>query len=294
MDRIDVGDRPVAANSRERYFARAKGTAFEARAPMAGAAAEIELYDEIGMWGITARDLSAKLADIPGDVVVRINSPGGNVFEGITMFNELLAHKAKGTVRVEIMGIAASIASVVAMAGDEIAIAENGFMMIHNAWIITGGNRHDLNETATVLAKIDQALARTYANRAGLGVRTIGQMMDEETWLTGPDAIAKGFATESLSAPAGAAAEAKFDLSVFACAPEALRWAEDVTTEPTTIRDVERELMRDAGPRSRSQARAIMRACKTAPADEGMPDAAAAGLQRLLASLKQVGAPASH
>lgn len=287
MDRIDIGDTPVADSSRERYFARARGTAFEARS-LDGAASEIELYDEIGMWGVTARDFAAKLRDIAGDVVVRINSPGGNVFDGIGIFNELIAHKAKGTVRVEIMGIAASIASVVAMAGDEIAIAENGFLMIHNAWIVTGGNRHDLNETATVLAKIDGALARTYANKARLGIRTIAQMMDEETWLTGADAIAKGFATESLT-PAKAEANAAFDLSIFARAPETLRWAEEAAVEPATIRDVERELMRDAGPRSRSQARALMRACKAPPSDEGTPGAAVAeGLGRLLASLKQV------
>lgn len=290
MDRIDIGSDRPEATSRERYFARATGTTFEARV-LGAAAAEIELYDEIGYWGITSADFAAKLKDVAGDVVVRINSPGGNVFDGIGIFNELIAHKAKGSVRVEIMGIAASIASIIAMAGDEIAIAENGFIMIHNAWIFAGGNRHDLNEVATVLAKIDQALARTYANRAKVGIRAIGTMMDEETWLTGPDAIEKGFATETLAAPADA--NARFDLSVFNRAPDALRWEPEAAAELHSIRDVERELMRDAGPRSRSQVRALMRACKTAPSDEGKPDAAVAeGLGRLLASLKQVGTSA--
>jgi ATP-dependent Clp protease protease subunit len=282
MDRIDVDAAPLG-DRKQRFFARTAGTEFHARSVDTGAA-QIELYDEIGYWGVTARDFRDQLKTVSGDIVVKINSPGGDVFDGIAIYNELIAYN--GRVRVEVMGLAASAASVVAMAGDEIAMAENSFMMIHNAWVLAIGNRHDLLEGAAVLAKIDGALAKTYANRSGLGVRTIGTMMDDETWLTGVEAKDKGFATELLT-PVDA--KAKFDVSVFAHAPGALRWSEEQPAEPETPRDIERELMRDAGPRTRSQARSIMRACKN-PADEGMRDAAGAeGLNRLLASLQQVG-----
>jgi ATP-dependent Clp protease protease subunit len=281
MERIDVDAAPLG-DRKQRFFARTAGTAFHVQS-LATGAAEIELYDEIGYWGVTAKDFRDQLKGVTGDIVLRINSPGGDVFDGIAIYNELLAHK--GRVRVEVTGLAASAASVVAMAGDEIAVAENGFMMIHNAWVLAIGNRHDLTEAAGVLAKIDGALARTYANQSGMGVRTIGQMMDAETWLTGAEAKEKGFATEILGQ---VDAKAKFDVSVFAHSPAALSWAADAPAEPETARDIERELMRDAGPRSRSQARALMRACKHP--DDATRDAGKAGLTGLLDALRQANA----
>lgn len=281
MERIDV-DGALPKGQRGRYFARASGTAFSARAMEAGTA-QIELYDEIGMWGVSAKDFSEQLKGVSGDLVLKINSPGGNVFDGIAMFNELLSYPGK--VRVEVVGLAASAASIVAMAGDEIAIAENAFVMIHNAWTFAIGNRHDMIEASTVLGKIDGAIARTYANQCGLGIRTVSQMMDDETWMAGPEAKDKGFATEVMTV-ADTGAKARFDLSVYAKVPDPLRWAPDAAADPETIRDVERELMRDAGPRSRTQARALMRACK-ASSEEVMPGAGSADLTRLLESLQR-------
>lgn len=281
MERIDV-DGSLPPVQRGRYFARAAGAAFSARVMEAGSA-QIELYDEIGMWGVSAKDFAAQLKSISGDLVLKINSPGGNVFDGIAMFNELLSFSGK--VRVEVVGLAASAASVVAMAGDEIAVAENAFLMIHNAWTLAIGNRHDMIEASTVLGKIDGAIARTYANQSGLGIRTVSQLMDDETWMAGPEAKEKGFATEVLTLADGEA-KARFDLSVYAKVPDPLRWAPDAGAEPETIRDVERELMRDAGPRSRSQARALMRACK-ASSEEATPGAGSADLTRLLETLQR-------
>lgn len=270
MDRIDTNGAP-RFEQRARIFARAVGTRFDVRAASGGAGAEVELYDEIGMWGVTAKDFRERLNAVEGDLTLKINSPGGNVFDGIAMFNDVLGYKRKGKVRVEVTGLAASAASIVAMAGDEIAIAENGFLMIHNAWSLVIGNRHDLAETAAVLAKIDNALAKTYATRTGLGMRIVQKMMDDETWIDAEEAVERGFATEKLTA-AGADAKARFDLSVFANVPAALLQDEPDWMAPETIRDAERMLTRDAG-LTRSQARAVLAAARTPPSDAATRDA---------------------
>lgn len=244
MERIDV-DVPNDVRS-NRIFARSVGTKFASTS--LDSVTEIEIYDEIGFWGVNAKDFRAKLKGA-GDVVLKINSPGGSVFDGIGIYNDLKAHK--GNVRVEITGIAASIASIIAMAGNEIAIAENAMMMIHNAWTVAIGNAEELQAQADVLSKIDGQLALTYAAQKGTpGIRAIKQMMADETWMTGKEAKESGFATEILKA-ADKATQAKFDLSVFANAPASLAYSDD--GEPKTVRDAERAL-RDAG-WSRTEAR---------------------------------------
>lgn len=268
------------AERRDRFFARSTGTAFDIRA--SDGAMEIDLYDEVGFWGVNAKDFRARLKDA-GDVVLRINSPGGDVFDGLAIFNDLVAHK--GRVRVEVTGIAASIASIIAMAGDEIAIADNAFFMIHNAWTIGVGNRHDFNDLSGTLAKIDDALARTYASRTGTGIRTIKQMMDDETWLTAKEAKDLKFATESLTA---SDAKAKFDLSVFASVPESLEWPSNDDDATPTKRDLERALTRDAG-WSRSRARAAMQALET-ETDDTMRDAGEVDLTSLAEAVRAVSA----
>ena len=275
MDRIDVG--APGNGRRDRFFARSAGTAFQGRS-VAGGTTELELYDEIGYWGVTAKDFRARLVEASGDIVLKINSPGGDVFDGIAIYNELLAYDGK--VRVEVTGLAASAASVVAMAGDEIAIGENAFLMIHNAWVVAVGNRHDLTDVADVLAKIDGALAKTYASRSGMGVRTAAQFMDDETWFTAAEAKAKGLATEILQP---VEAKARFDLSVFDHAPPVLKAAIGAEAEPETTRDAERMLMQDAG-YSRSRARAVIRAFKSA--DDAMPGAGEVDLSQLAAAVK--------
>ncbi|OYX05085.1 MAG: hypothetical protein B7Z15_17165, partial [Rhizobiales bacterium 32-66-8] len=231
-----------------------------------------------------------QLKGVTGDFTLRINSPGGDVFDGIAMFNDLVAHKGK--VRVEIAGIAASIASVIAMAGDEIVIAPSAFFMVHNAWTFAAGNRHDFTEAAGVLGQIDEAIARTYVGRSKVGIRTVREMMDDETWMGAADAIDKGFADSLMKVEKQPeeAVSARFDLTgVFAKVPEALRWHAEASPDSLTPRDIERELMRDAGPRTRSQARALMRACKTSPED-ATRDAGGEGLTSLLRTLEATNA----
>lgn len=268
--------------ARDRFVARAVGTKFDMRALSTGGT-EIEIYDEISPWGVDARSFRAKLKDAKGDLTVRINSPGGIVTDGVAMYNDLLAYN--GRKRIEITGLCASIATIIAMAGDEIAIAENAFFMIHNAWGLAVGDHRDMRATADVLAKMSDAMARTYAaNAKNLGIRAIKQMMDDETWFTGKEAKEAGFATEILE-PTNA--KAKFDLSVFAHSPDAIATAIDDEGAAETIRDIERRL-RDAGGFSRKQASAIAKIVAAGEqSQEATRDAGGEGLLGLLASLKE-------
>lgn len=149
--------------------------------------------------GVTARRVSAALRRI-GDqeVFVDINSPGGDFFEGVAIYNALRAHPQKVTVR--ILGLAASAASVIAMAGDEIQIGKAGFLMIHNAWVVAIGNRHDLAEAAATIEPFDDAMATVYAERANCEKAEAAAWMDAETWFNGEQAVDVGLADDYLPA----------------------------------------------------------------------------------------------
>jgi ATP-dependent protease ClpP protease subunit len=173
----------------------------EVRAAKAGDAAAISIYDSIGEnWegtGVTAKRISAALRNIGArEVTVNVNSPGGDFFEGVAIYNLLREHKAKVTVNV--MGLAASAASVIAMAGDEILMGDGAFLMIHNAWAVAIGNRHDMTAAAATLAPFDAAMAKLYAQRAGISEETAAAMMDKETWISADQAVKDGFATGKL------------------------------------------------------------------------------------------------
>ena len=158
----------------------------------------ISILDVIGydFWtgdGVTAKRVGAALRQIGNKpVTVVINSPGGDFFEGVTIYNQLRAHPSKVTV--QILGIAASAASVIAMAADEIQIAKLGFMMIHNTQWVAAGDRHVMNETGEIMAVFDQAAAEMYAERTGNSVDDVKAMLDAETWMAGQGAVDKGFA----------------------------------------------------------------------------------------------------
>ncbi len=158
----------------------------------------ISIYDQIGeSWdggGMTAKRMAAILRSIGAkDVTVNVNSPGGDFFEGVAIYNLLRQHPAKVTVNV--MGLAASAASVIAMAGDEINMGDGSFLMIHNAWAVAVGNRHDMRAAAEQLAPFDAAMADVYAARTGMEPKATAKLMDAETWIGAPQAIADGFAT---------------------------------------------------------------------------------------------------
>jgi len=147
--------------------------------------------------GVTSRRISAALRRI-GDqeVFVDINSPGGDFFEGVAIYNMLRQHSQK--VHVRILGLAASAASVIAMAGDDIQIGRAGFLMIHNAWVIAIGNRHDMAEAAAILEPFDDAMASVYAAQAGVEKSQAAEWMDNETWFNGDQAVEVGLATALL------------------------------------------------------------------------------------------------
>lgn len=164
----------------------------------------ITMFDIIGedYWsggGITAKKVAAQLRAI-GDrpVEVQINSPGGDMSEGIAIYNVLREHSQPVTIKV--MGMAASAASVIAMAGDNVEIGAASFLMIHNCWVIAVGNRHDMAETAAFLAPFDAAMVDVYAARSGQPAADIAKWMDAETFMSGSQAIERGFADSLLAA----------------------------------------------------------------------------------------------
>jgi ATP-dependent protease ClpP protease subunit len=169
-----------------------------AAVPDADGDTTISMFDVIGEdgWsggGVTANRISAALRSIGSkDITVRINSPGGDMFEGIAIYNLLRAHPARVTV--EVLGWAASAASVIAMAGDEIRMGLGSFMMVHNAWGVVIGNRHDMRDAATLFDRFDAAIADIYQARTGMKRADIEQLMDAETFMAAAQTVEYGFA----------------------------------------------------------------------------------------------------
>lgn len=166
----------------------------------------ITMFDVIGedFWtggGVTAKKVASQLRAI-GDrpIEVQVNSPGGDMFEGIAIYNVLREHPQPVTVK--IMGMAASAASIIAMAGDQVEIGAASFLMIHNCWVVAIGNRHDMRETADFLEPFDAAMVDVYAARSKGDAKTIAKWMDAETYMSGSMAIDRGFADALLSADA--------------------------------------------------------------------------------------------
>ena len=164
----------------------------------------ISVFDVIGQdyWGegITAKRIAGALRAMNGaDITVNINSPGGDMFEGLAIYN--LLREYEGHVTVKVLGIAASAASIIAMAGDDIQIGRGAFLMIHNCWVYAMGNRHDFAELAQSLEPFDTAMADIYA-RSGLDIAAVQKLMDAESYIGGSDAVAKGLADSLLSADA--------------------------------------------------------------------------------------------
>lgn len=164
-----------------------------------GDQAEVFIYDEIGeSWGegISAKAFIDDLAAL-GEVktiVVRINSPGGNVFDADAMYNALLRHPAE--IRMEVDGLAASAASVVAMAGDDIVMAQNALMMMHPPSAMAWGTADDLRKMAELLDKLSDTIVDTYTNRTGdkSTREQIADWMAAETWFSAQEAVDAGLA----------------------------------------------------------------------------------------------------
>lgn len=176
---------------------------------------EVYIYDQIGMnfWGegIAAKAIIEELNSIDTDAIhVHVNSPGGSVFDGVAIFNALQRHKATITVYVD--GLAASIASIIALAGNKVVMADNALFMIHNPWGWAMGTAEDMRREADVLDKIRDTLVGTYAAKTGKGAPELEQMLNDETWMTAKEALAHGFIDEIGNRVEAAAS---FDLSRF-------------------------------------------------------------------------------
>ncbi|MGW3186341.1 head maturation protease, ClpP-related [Streptomyces ardesiacus] len=159
--------------------------------------AEVIIYDEIGEWGVTAKNFIDDLNQVKArNIDIRLNSGGGSVFEGLAIYQALRRHPANVTTYID--GIAASIASVIAMAGDRRVISRNGSMMIHEASGLTAGNSKDMREMAELLNRISQNLADVYAQRTGKGTASSWrEQMRAESWFVGAEAVEAGLATEA-------------------------------------------------------------------------------------------------
>ena len=203
--------------------------------------AEVAIYDEIGAHGVSAKGFLAELGALPEGTPIdlRLNSPGGSVFDAVAIHNAILRHQ--GTVTVWIDGIAASAASYVAMAGDEIVMPENAFLMIHDPAGLVMGTAVDMRAMAEALDKVKGSLVQGYAAKSGRDPQEIAALMAAETWFDAKDALDLGLATR-IAEPVRIAA--RFDIGLLPqCAASTgggggrRRSPDSVPAEPETVPD---------------------------------------------------------
>ena len=162
---------------------------------------DIQIYGDITSWEYLDSDVSnynlskqlQELDDSVEKINVYINSYGGEVAEGLAIYNQLKRHKA--TVKTVCDGFACSAASVIFMAGDERVMSTASLLMIHNAWSMVSGNANDLRKQADDLDKVTQASVNAYMQEVNITEKELKQMLDDETWITPQEALEKGFVT---------------------------------------------------------------------------------------------------
>ncbi|GAL10821.1 prophage Clp protease-like protein [Vibrio astriarenae] len=160
----------------------------------ANSSATIDIYDEIGGWGISAKEFANQLKALGNvhEIQLNIHSPGGDVFDGMAIYNLLSSHPA--TINVRIDGLAASMASVIAMVGDTITMPENSMMMVHKPWGIQGGNAEQMREYAELLDKVENTLLSAYVKK-NRPTRWKGiSYLEAETWFSAKECVELGFA----------------------------------------------------------------------------------------------------
>jgi ATP-dependent Clp endopeptidase proteolytic subunit ClpP len=204
---------------------------------------EISIFDEIGMYGISAKQFITDLKAIPATdkIVLKIHSPGGEVFDGNAIFNAL---QRRGNVEVQIEGLAASMATVISLAGMPVKMAANGFYMIHNPWGVAMGDAAELRDQAELLDKIRSNMVGAYAAKSGQDPEQIQEWMDSETWFTAAEALSAGFIDEITDTLSLAASSNKFArMAKFKNAPANLtaqphRMEIEITPEPEIVEEV--------------------------------------------------------
>jgi ATP-dependent Clp endopeptidase proteolytic subunit ClpP len=182
--------------------------------------AMFRLYDPIdswgGDWGVSAKEFAAALDDLPdtvNEIRLHINSPGGEVFEGIAILNALRSHAARVVAVVD--GLAASAASFVAVGADETVMAPNSELMIHDAWGLCVGNAEDMQTMAATLDHLSDNIASIYADKAGDTAAEWRAAMARESWYSAEEAVAAGLADKVGKPDAAGSAQNRFDLSIF-------------------------------------------------------------------------------
>lgn len=199
------------------------GSGFRIEARAREEQAEIYIYEDVGagfFGGVTAKEFARQLkaAGKVRSLDIRINSGGGDVFDGLAIYNLLREHEAAKTVHVD--GLAASIASVIAMAGDEIRIADSGFLMVHNAWGVMMGDAEEARKFAALLDQTTSAIADVYVARTGRPLEKVLELMAAETWMGSEQAVELGFADAIVTNYRVAASIApRIDLSRFRAPP---------------------------------------------------------------------------
>ena len=204
---------------------------------------EISIFDEIGMYGISAKQFITDLKAIPATdrIVLKIHSPGGEVFDGNAIFNAL---QRRGNVEVQIEGLAASMATVISLAGMPVKMSENAFYMIHNPWGVAMGDAAELRDQAELLDKIRSNMVGAYAAKSGQDPEQIQEWMDAETWFTAAEALSAGFIDEITDTLSLAASSNKFArMAKFKNAPANLtaqphRMEIEITPEPEIVEEV--------------------------------------------------------
>lgn len=209
---------------------------------------EIYIYDEIGFFGVDAQTFVQDLKAIDGDVLIRINSPGGSVFDGMAIYNAITERKEKTDTIVD--GLAASAASYIALAGDSVSMSEGAFLMIHEPWSLVIGAASDMRKEADLLDKVNDQIAGFFTKKSERSLSEVKQKMVDETWFTGSEAKEFGLVDEIVEQ---VPAENLFDLSVFNNVPESL--VNSFPGDMPARKDIEQAL-RQAG-LSKSEARAF-------------------------------------
>lgn len=198
----------------------------------------LEMYDVIGEdffgQGITINSVSdaLKSAGAFDSITVRLNSPGGDLFQGVGIYNLLKSQKKP--VKTVVDGLAASAASLIAMAGDKREMGEGAMMMIHNAMALCGGNASDMRDMATVLDTVSASAAEVYVAATGMDKKQVQKMMDAETWLGAQECIDCGMATDKNDNDGDEISNA-FDLSIFKNTPEALKVKAEAPAEKPAV-----------------------------------------------------------
>lgn len=218
--------------------------------------ASILLFDYVGWPYNSAEDFVKTLAELKqSNIVIRINSPGGDVWDAVAIHNAIRSHRSKPVTRIE--SLAASAASFIAVAGHEKQAYKNTMVMIHEPMTGIYGNQYELREVADILEQVSSNMIEMYADNTNVGKRELKEMLKSEAWMTAKQAKEKGFIDTIIEA--GKPVKAQFDLSMFANAPDGVTGER---MDAMTSFDIERIVKREGAPKA--FAKAVAAACRAA------------------------------